>query len=175
MLVKYSYGTNGTDLPNPVYLKAETNSLINAAVSTTIQIKFVTSTPQELLPPFFVSKLQPIYMVADFFAKSGLEKVSYKLPEVKDPLGLDLKPIMITNLADFKFLSFNSETRVVTVDPSLIGSDKWDGMVTLKVKVENKEARWSEYSLAIVVTNTGKQEESPIIQNKTTSDQTKAE
>ena len=113
---------------------------------------------KEILPPFFISKLQPIYLAIDFFAKSGFEKVNYKLPEVKDPLGLELKPIVISNLADFKFVAFNSETRVVNVDPRLIGSDMWDGMMTLKVKVENKEGKWNEYSLAIVVTNTGKQE-----------------
>ena len=42
------------------------------------------------------------------------------MPEVKDPLGIELKPIEITNLAEFKFLAFNSETRVVTVEPNLI-------------------------------------------------------
>ena len=68
---------------------------------------------------------------------------------------------MISNLVDFKFVAFNSLTRVVTVDPSLISSDKWDGMVTLKVKVENKEAKWNEFSLAIIITNTGSQAEPP--------------
>ena len=76
-----------------------------------------------------------------------------------------MKPIVISNLADFKFVTFNSENRVVTVDPGLIGEDKWNGMVTLKVKVENKEAKWIEFSLAVVITNTGKQPEPPIFEN----------
>ena len=74
--VKYSYGTNGAELPTPIYLKAETNPQTNAAVSTTFQIKFVSSTKREILPPFFISKLQPINLSVDFSSKSGLEKVN---------------------------------------------------------------------------------------------------
>lgn len=85
----------------------------------------------------------PIYLAVDFYSNK-FEKVKYQLPEAKDPGGLELKPIMITNLAEFKFLSLNSDTRVVTVDPSLIPKEKWDAMVLLKVRVENKEGLASE-------------------------------
>ena len=86
LLVKYSYGTNGAELPTPVYLKAETNPQTNIAAWTTVQIKFVSSTKSLL--PYFESNPEPIIIAVNFYTKSGFEKVNYSLPEAKDPLGV---------------------------------------------------------------------------------------
>jgi len=54
------------------------------------------------------------------------------------------------NLNDFDFLEYDEEKSRLTIDPNKLNETLWDKMITLNVKLENKEGSSAVYTLAII-------------------------
>jgi hypothetical protein len=116
-------------------------------------------TPGEPSPPEFVSVLNPISVAKNFTAGSGFDTIKYDLPQIIDPNGLELKPVVITNMNEFLFITFDNAKNTVTVDPNGIDLSLVDTLVELKVKLENIDGLSDESILYIIVQNTAPVEE----------------
>jgi hypothetical protein len=76
--------------------------------------------------------------------------VFFALPTVTDPGSHVLKPIIITNLADYNFVTFDNVDKV-TVNPSLVNTTSWNTTVSLSVKLENVLGATETHTQAILV------------------------
>ena len=59
-------------------------------------------------------------MAESFKEKKTFEIISYTLPEWEDPLGFEVKPLTITNLEEFGFITLLQEINEIRVDPNKI-------------------------------------------------------
>lgn len=125
----------------------------------TLQINHTTTTDRPL-PPFFKDNLIPLNLIYDFKYQNGsLPSLTYSFPTVVDPNGDQLLPILIRNMKDFPFLSFESNN--LKFDLKKISSGFIDTVISLQVVVSNVHGTSREYLMRVPIQQTqGNQKDS---------------
>lgn len=71
-------------------------------------------------PPKFVSNPEPIYINEHFTTGSNFKPITYTLPHITDPQGNGILPVVITNINDFTFVTFDPVFNRITINPNKI-------------------------------------------------------
>jgi hypothetical protein len=100
-----------------------------------------------ILPPSFTTALTQQTISVDGIS-FGTTIIT--LPSIIDPSGLAQKPTVITNLADYNYLSFDNVNKV-TVDPALVNNTSWNTTISLNIKLENVAGTFDTYIQQVLV------------------------